>query len=115
MIAAELGCAVSEAYRRVVAGIHDTYRESALQMGVIEGEKLDLLERTAREAFEVATPEQKPRILDTLIRLSERRAKLFGLDAPKKVDVQNTGKVEVVYVDDWGDPNAGAGTDPASE
>lgn len=111
-IAAEMGCAVSTANDRVKRAMAAVRVASAAELVRTEDERLDALWKVAwREAFRnhlmvshgkvvhitndagqsVPVIDHGPKLqaLNTLLRISERRAKLHGLDAPvrHRVDV----------------------------
>ncbi len=87
-IAAELRVSVSTAhadYVEAMKKIRETTRESAEEVRSVE---LDRLDRMIRALETKAFGDGDTRAIDTLLKVSERRAKLLGLDAPEKHDIQ---------------------------
>jgi DNA-binding CsgD family transcriptional regulator len=82
-IAAELGISVGTAYNDCSAAmkrIREQTRESAEEVRSVE---LDRLDRMIRALEVKAFGDGDTRAIDTLLKVSERRAKLLGLDAPE--------------------------------
>jgi hypothetical protein len=109
-IAEHLGCAVSTAFDRVARAIDDIPRESTQMLRDIEAAKLDERERITLGILGKKSPkvsasghvvrqivdgqwvtveddDVKLRALGVLMKISERRAKLFGLDAALQVEM----------------------------
>ena len=88
-IAAELGLkAKSRAYELVMEGLADLEalsKESAEELRRVELERLDAMTLSLWEE------RSNPRVTDSLLRISERRARLLGMDAPQKLE--HSGKV----------------------
>jgi len=83
-IAKELGYAnKGGAYKAVKAGLHEAIVESAMEMRVVQNDKLDLLLSRCLTAFMSGDLDQVKNILA----IEKRRADLWGLDASKQVAV----------------------------
>lgn len=82
--------AVSTAHQDYQTALSDIPKPEAEQLRKVEGERLDMLQKGVWDAAilgDIDASRQALRIID-------RRAKLFGLDAPQKVDV-STGNVDL--------------------
>ena len=93
-IGEKLGCARSTACRYVLSELEnlaDKCREEAVHVRDLELQRLDALYLKAWEAVE----EGDLPAIDRCLRVQERRAKLLGLDAAAKVDVQ--GLVDIHF------------------
>lgn len=79
------------AYQLVMAGIKAVRHETAEQMREVEITRLDALNSIAWAAIQKASKRGDVKAVSTavnsLVRLSDRRAKLMGLDAPVKYDL----------------------------
>lgn len=100
-IASQLGISLSKAYRAVQSAmleVNESLVRSVTQYRCVELAKLDYLEETAmrylEEVEEFEDGGSKTRIntnvLAGLLKIQERRAKLCGLDAPVKHEVNST-------------------------
>jgi hypothetical protein len=106
-IAERLGVSISTAWTCVERGLDRTRREPADRLRVLEGERLDRLQDAAVQVLQarhvvvsggkvVKGADGSPLVdhgptlaaVRTLLAVQERRAKLFGLDAPVKVDAK---------------------------
>ena len=86
-IADQMGCSKQTAYARVQRALNAIPAEAAEEYRKLEGERLDaLLEVTLAKALD---PSGKGFLfaVDRAIALMDRRAKLFGLDAPIRQQV----------------------------
>lgn len=84
-IAAQLGMATSTAQDRLTAEIKDRVLPLADEVRLYEIDRLDgWLARLERQLDDGESPE---RVVPVLLRVSERRAKLLGLDAPERAEV----------------------------
>ena len=93
-IGEKLGCARNTACRYVLSELEnlaDKCREEAVHVRDLELQRLDALYLKAWEAVE----EGDLPAIDRCLRIMERRAKLLGLDAAQKVDVQ--GLMEIHF------------------
>ena len=93
-IGKKLGCHRSTACRYVLSELEnlaDKCREEAVHVRDLELQRLDALYLKAWEAVE----EGDLPAIDRCLRVQERRAKLLGLDAAAKVDVQ--GLVDIHF------------------
>ena len=104
-IAAQLGISKSSAWETVQQGLADTIAEPAAAARKLELDRLDVLYQAAMRVLEAqhltvshgrvvehdGTPidDDGPvlQAIDRLVRISERRARLLGLDAPNRVSV----------------------------
>jgi hypothetical protein len=85
-IAATLNCSLSRAHKLVTDQLDLVAFDNVVQMRTQEGERLDRLQRTFwRDALAGDI-----KAAHTVIRISERRAKLFGLDAAIQVEADVT-------------------------
>jgi len=91
-----------KAVSRALARIAQQTDEAAAELRALELERLDM----AQLAIARQVQQGNFGAIDRWIRLSERRAKLLGLDAPVRQDVQAT----IGYIVDLGD----AGSDSAT-
>lgn len=90
-IAADMGCSAMQAHRYVSEALEmlkaDTL-ESAEQLRAIEVEALNKLEAQLVERLEGSPDDQDfAKLAAALVRVSESRRKLQGLDAPARVEV----------------------------
>jgi predicted transcriptional regulator len=97
-IADEMGYASkSGAWEAVQRALKAIVEEPAENLRQLERERLDRMYEAASAALE-ANPHSLAAIT-TLLKISESRRKLEGLDAPAKVNVSGGLKVEIVGVD----------------
>jgi hypothetical protein len=86
-----LGSNASAAYQIVLRGIRTVRLESAEEMRDVEITRLDSLNALGWKAIQRASRRGDTKgvatALNALVRLSDRRAKLMGLDAPVKYDL----------------------------
>jgi hypothetical protein len=85
-IAAELGCNVATAYKRVRQALADIPKEAADELRTIEQDRLD----TALERLEPAALEGDVRAIAEQRLIGESRRRLLGLDAPSKGEMKVT-------------------------
>jgi hypothetical protein len=110
-IADELGISKQSAYEAVHRALADTLEEPAAALRTLELEKLDAIERRYLEIIErrhavlyqgedTGYDDDGPTVQAQagLLRVSESRRKLLGLDSPVKVDVSGGVKYEIVGV-----------------
>lgn len=89
-IATELGVSKTRAYEYVREALEDLAKqahEKAGEIRAIELVRLDRQTQVLMALLETAADDKKPRIVDSLLRIAQRRADLLGLDAPKNVQV----------------------------
>lgn len=94
-IGKEVGCCKQNAHRAVTKALAETRKrvgESAEQLRDIELKRLDALWMAMWSKAQTGDA----RAADTMIRVMKRRASMLGLDAPKKVEGDITGALEVV-------------------
>lgn len=77
-------CAAS-AYKAVMTALKDSLREPAEELRELEGARLDALQE--RLADNVESGKDLLLVIDRLLKIMDRRAKLFGLDAEKANEV----------------------------
>lgn len=101
------GVAVATAHARVQSGIRAALSEPAGELVMLERERLDLLQDRCSQLLERVPPlvqhgrvivdssgnalpdcEHTLRVIDRILRIMERRARLLGLDAPTKARVE---------------------------
>lgn len=93
-ISEALSVSKTRAYRIVTAGLAELAEESKAMAARVRELELFRLEKIR---FALWARRSDPRVADTLIRLSERTARLVGLDAPAKYEVtgDDGGPVQV--------------------
>jgi hypothetical protein len=93
-IGAALGVTKQRAYSVVMAAVDDLngiLKETAVTIRAIELERLDSMQMGL-------WPQRKnPRVVDTLLRIAERRARLLGLDAPVRTALTDADGGPVVF------------------
>lgn len=79
------------AYQLIRAGLNSVRLETAEEMRDLEISRFDLLLRTGFAVLKTAAKRKDARAVSTamnaIVKVSERRAKLLGLDAPVKYDL----------------------------
>lgn len=79
-----------------IMAIADRANESARMALPLELMRLDAM------LAELWDKRADPRVADSILRISERRAKLLGLDAPTRTDITSDGtRLVIEYVNDW--------------
>jgi Trp operon repressor len=74
--------------------------KTVAQARQLQEQRLDLYLKEAKLALEAAdSPKEKANILQVLLKLDERRAKLLGLDAPIRQEIETTAVGEVTPAD----------------
>lgn len=82
-VARKLGYAgPGPAYRAVMRALRRTQQESADALRTLEVERLDRVALAAWQVYRTGTDRAKIGALNTLVRVSESRRKLLGLNAP---------------------------------
>lgn len=96
-IAEKMNCSPSTAYDLVVKGLellHDQVTETAANIRTLELNRLDdmwmELERKK---------DQSPKVIETKIKVMERRARLLGLDAPVQIGGPDGGPIPISITD----------------
>ena len=99
-IADQLGITTTEAHTVVQKGL----KEILLDSGAEDVVNLELarLDEMTLQCFIIlrddkARYDQKLRSIDRMITIMERRAKFLGLDAPEKIDMNVSGRIENVH------------------
>lgn len=82
-IAAEVGYkgGAPAAYKAVMTALKDTLREPAQELRNLEAERLDMLQHKLSD--NAGPDKEELPVVDRLLRVMERRAKLLGLDVVK--------------------------------
>ena len=99
-IAARLNIGKSSAHRavtRALRKLNEKSTEETDEYRRLQSERLD-------DLLENLWPNRhKPQYVDRILRVLERRAKLYGLDAPTKseIAVAGGGPLEIEYINDW--------------
>ena len=114
-IAAKLGVSLSTAHGYVadaLAELRTQAREEAQMLRDMEAQKLDMMERYLWRAMRKASAADVAKLANSLRTVSESRRKLFGLDAPVKVET--TGNLYTVLAASpdcpaWGQPTHSLG------
>lgn len=101
-IAGELGYANrSAAFKAVEAGRREVLAEPADELVALESIRLDAMLRNASQVLEAAKADGDSELvlkaLDRQLRISERRARLHGLDAPARTELSGGGPLQVVF------------------
>lgn len=101
-IARRLGYrAPSGAWGAVRSAMNKQIREPAQELITMELTRLD-------ELFYALWPnKQNPNVVDRILKVMERRAKLLGLDAPEKHDVRSDMNVVIDWEQIGGDSDSG--------
>lgn len=87
-IARELGITAQAAYQTVSAALDEArkeLREKSKELRELEADRLDILYRKVADAVMPDDSPIDPKLIETALKIMERRAKLLGLDAPTKV------------------------------
>jgi len=83
-IGAQLGLTKTGAYKSIMRALKRTMQEPADELRQIEGARLD----TAQSAIWDKVKGGDVLAIDRFVRISERRSKLFGLDAPTRTNIR---------------------------
>ena len=112
-IARIMGCSLGAAHRYVtlaLAELKAKVSESAEQLRTIEIEKLDQLEAKMKESLDrEADPVARGKVAAVIVKITESRRKLLGLDAPQRIE--HSGNLYTVKeaspdCEAWGKPAA---------
>lgn len=94
-IAAELGCSISTVCRGIRNAIKDIEQPAVEEYRAVMDEQLGALQDELTELYENATDDETAlKVMDRIMKVMERRAKLHGLDAPQKISAE-VSRVEV--------------------
>ena len=94
-IAEEIGYAdAATAYNAVMKALQETFREPAEELRGLEATRLDDLQ----EKLSGNIGPGNVAVVDRVLRIMERRARLLGLDMPSKAEVEVTQKGPLVIV-----------------
>lgn len=85
-IADTLGIDIHSAYDAVQRALRAIVQEPAEELRRLELDRLDTLQRAAMDILERSPDMGALQAVDRLLRISESRRKLLGLDAPTRVD-----------------------------
>lgn len=99
-IADELGISMTTAYRYVLSELKRVAQEHKAEGEYVLGLELERLDRLLLAVMEKAEAGSLDHI-DTVIRLSERRAKLLGLNAPTHKVVEHEDRRELPDAEVW--------------
>lgn len=83
-IAARLDCSLSTAHELVSEALAAVPAESVQQLRAVESDRLDQMHNALRSGIKSGDPAA----VGVAVRVSARRAALYGLDAPVKVEVE---------------------------
>ena len=109
-IAVKLECDIAGAFRYVkeaLAKSAEHIQHSADELRAIELEKLDKWEASLQLGIKDADPQVRAKSAAVLLKITESRRKLLGLDAPQRVEVSgNLYTVKEASPDcpEWGEP-----------
>lgn len=99
----------SAAFKAVEAGRRELLAEPAAELVTLETDRLDVMLVNAwqvlNDAKAAGDGDLRLRALDRLVRISERRSRLLGLDAPARTDVTTDGGQLTVVFDSALAPN----------
>ena len=86
----------SSAHDAVRRALRETVRESAADLVAVEQERLDTLWSRVMPIVldQNVDPEVRLKAVDRAVRISERRSRLLGLDAPTKTEVRVTDSLD---------------------
>lgn len=94
-IADRLGFADRSSARRVVErGLRETVAEPAGELRTLELARLDRAQATVAPLMDHPEPEIRLKAVDRAVRISERRCRLLGLDAPVRAEVFTIDAIE---------------------
>ncbi|MGX5357687.1 helix-turn-helix domain-containing protein [Kocuria sp. KH4] len=94
-----LGVAESTAYADVTAALTARKDEGVRIMRAVEGGRLEGLERQLQKALDEADAtdaDTVTKLAGALVRVAERRAKLYGLDMPQRIETTSSAPLTVV-------------------
>lgn len=98
-IAEALGVAKSTAYEAVARAVGERRDEGVKIMRAVEGDRLDRMEWQLQVALDTADKfdvDAVTKLTGALVRVAERRAKLFGLDQPMRIETGASAPLTVV-------------------
>ena len=97
-IADALGYAgAAAAYKAVMSALGETNREPVEEMRKLEAARLDKMQEKLSDNVGPDKDDGLP-VVDRMLRIMDRRAKLLGLDMPSKAEVEVTQKGPLVIV-----------------
>lgn len=85
-IARQFGVSTKTVHDKVKAALADMPREAATELRALESQKLDYAEFALREQIKIGNVQA----INTLVRISESRRRLLGLDMPEQHEVKIT-------------------------
>lgn len=93
------------AYKAVERGLQRWMREADDELRALELARLDVITKRLWPVIEGANPNTMLRAVEQYMRVSERRAKLAGLDAPEKrqVAVEANGTIRIEVIEELGE------------
>lgn len=89
-IAEEMGLSVATVHKHVTRALAERVDPLVEQYRAIELDKLESAEARLWEQVEDGSPRGLARNVEVLLKLSERRAKLLGMDAPERQQIEAT-------------------------
>lgn len=87
-----LGIPTSTAYDSVIRGLEDAIENRREEAEKVRQLEIDRLDELLAACWPKAT-KPNPALIDRVLRIMERRAKLLGLDAPAKQQVADIGSI----------------------
>lgn len=87
-IAQEMGISLGKAHNLVKQAIAERVDPLVEEYRGLELDKLEDAEAKLWVQIENGSPRQLPRNIEVLIKLSERRSKLLGMDAPERKEIE---------------------------
>lgn len=97
-IGERVGCSRQNAWKHVTAAFDDIRTKTAENAVILRDLELERLDRMLEGVWEAATTGDVSAV-DRALRISERRAKLLGLDAPAKFAGHDGGPITRTWVD----------------
>ena len=98
-IAKEVGYNSYQAcHKAVMTALHNTLAEPANELRTLEAQRLDkMMQSVWKRCIGYAKPDgtifpPQPELIDSVLKIMARRAKMLGLDAPEKHDHTSDGK-----------------------
>lgn len=91
VIAQKLGIGKSSAYRMVDAAMAGARAQIAASVDELRAEEITRLDGMLAKLWPKVTDNPDVSVIDRIIKIGERRAKLLGLDAPVRTSIQGGG------------------------
>ena len=90
-IAEKLGIGKSSAHRMVVAAMAGARAQIEASVDELRAEEITRLDGMLAKLWPKVTDDPDVAVIDRIIKIGERRAKLLGLDAPVRTSIQGGG------------------------